>query len=366
MSRFALALRGLFLKQPVVICLMVCLTGCANFSYYTQAVSGQMDVWRRAQPIHTLIADADTQPKLRHILARVVELREFASGELKLPRNQSYTYYADLKRPYAVWNVFAAPELSITLKKWCFIQAGCVSYRGYFSQDDANRYADKLKKQGYDVYVGGVRAYSTLGWFDDPILNTFIDYSETELARLIFHELAHQVVYVPGDSVFNESFATAVEYEGVKRWFKQHGSVADQTNFNTEQGVNAIFTELVLKYRGQLHAMFNSKIGDGEKRLAKQRIFYELQAAFQQLKVASPGLSRYDRWFAQAPNNARLATVSIYTQLLPAFQALLRRENGDMDQFFQAVKEMSKLSTVERNARLQAILQADTVSGVVE
>lgn len=338
--------------------IVVGLSSCANFSYYTQAVRGQMDVWRRTQPINTIIADPNTEPTLRHKLTRVTELREFASRELGLPRNQSYTHYADLKRQFAVWNVFAAPALSVELKKWCFIQAGCISYRGYFSKKDATHYANNLRKQGYDVYVGGVRAYSTLGWFDDPVLNTFTDYSELELARLIFHELAHQVVYVSGDSMFNESFATAVEYEGVMRWSKQHGTVIDQATLNTEQEVDTIFAELVLKHRKQLHTIFTSEISDAEKYTRKKRIFDALQNAFAQLKICQPTLRKYDRWFAQKPNNARLATVSIYTQLLPAFQALLKQENGDMSRFFQAVKAIGELSESERNNRLRAILKA--------
>ena len=186
----------------VVISLVFWLDGCANLPYYAQAVDGQIDIMRRAQPINMIVADPSVDKKLKHVLSKVVSLREFAIRDLKLPDNESYTSYADLKRPYVVWNVYATPEFSTELKEWCFVGAGCVNYRGFFSKEEAEHFAEELKSEGYDIHVGGIRAYSTLGWFDDPVLNTFIGYSEIELARLIFHELAHQVVYVQDDSVF--------------------------------------------------------------------------------------------------------------------------------------------------------------------
>tara|TARA_R110002073_G_scaffold183964_1_gene342248 strand:+ start:1617 stop:2705 length:1089 start_codon:yes stop_codon:yes gene_type:complete len=345
------------LRFAIILGQILWLGGCANLSYYAQAVDGHMDILRRTQPISSVIADPNTDQNLKRILARVVILREFASRELKLPDNQSYTSYADLKRSYAVWNVFASPELSIELKKSCFVKAGCVSYRGFFSQAEAERYAEELKKEGYDVYVGGIRAYSTLGWFNDPVLNTFIGYSEIELARLIFHELAHQVVYVPGDSVFNESFATAVEQEGIGRWFQRSGSVSEQTVFNAKQEMESIFTELVLNHRERLQELFISDISDTEKRTAKVRIFDNLREEFSQLKAVRSEFSRYDRWFKKPLNNARLATISIYTQLLPAFQALIAQQNGDIDQFFEVVKKIGALPQDERNSLLQAAVE---------
>lgn len=346
------------LKWLLVICQVVWLTGCVNLTYYAQAVGGHMDLLRRSKPINVIIADPDVDRQLRSSLARVVILRDFASRELKLPDNKSYTSYADLQRPYAVWNVFASPELSVKLKKWCFIKVGCVGYRGFFSQAKAERYAEKLKEEGYDTYVGGIRAYSTLGWFNDPILNTFIGSPEMDLARLIFHELAHQVVYVPGDTVFNESFATAVEHEGVARWFERNGSVSEQIAFNVKHEMETVFTELVLDYRKRLQVVFSSDISDVGKRAAKAQIFDDLREEYRQIKATQPEFSRYEAWFKQQPNNARLATVAIYTQLLPAFQALLGQQNGDMDQFFNVVKEISKLSKNERALVLQAAVEA--------
>lgn len=342
------------LKLAFVLCQFIWLNSCANLPYYAQALNGHMDILRQSQPISALIAHPETDIRLKRVLTKVVQLRQFASRELKLPDNQSYTSYADLQRPYAVWNVFAAPEFSVQLKKWCFIKAGCVSYRGFFSKTRAERYAQKLKNEGYDVYVGGVRAYSTLGWSNDPILNTFIGYSEIELARLIFHELAHQVVYVPGNSVFNESFATAVEQEGVRRWFANNGSALEQASLHGSQEMKIIFTEMIHNHRKRLHQLFVSNKSVTEKRAEKARIFDELREEFSQLKAVRAEFSHYDLWFAKELNNARLATVSIYTQLLPAFQTLLAQQNGDMNRFYQVVREISKMPQHQQVAVLRA------------
>ncbi len=335
------------------------LSACSNLPYYAQAVDGHFNVLHRSQPISTIIAHPDTDQKLKHSLSKIVQLREFASRELSLPDNLSYTSYADLERPYVVWNVFASPELSLRLKEWCFVQVGCVNYRGFFSQAKAERYAEELRREGYDVYVGGIRAYSTLGWFSDPVLNTFIDYSEMNLARLIFHELAHQVVYVPGDSVFNESFATAVEHEGVWRWFERSGTAFQQAVLSARQEREAFFTDLVLRHRKRLQELFHSDISDTDKRIQKAHIFEELHEEFIHLKADKAEFSSYDQWFAQPLNNALLATVSIYTQLLPAFQAILVQYDNDMEKFFDAVTKISKLPKRERNLVLQKSVEGN-------
>ncbi len=345
---------------------LIGLSACANLPYYAQAIGGHFNVVHRSQPIHKVIADPDTDPKLKNSLAKVIQLREFASRELKLPDNLSYTSYADLERPYVVWNVFASPELSLKLKQWCFVQVGCVNYRGYFSQANAERYAEELKNEGYDVYVGGIRAYSTLGWFSDPVLNTFIGYSEMNLARLIFHELAHQVVYVPDDSVFNESFATAVEHEGVRRWFESNGTALEQAALSARQEREAVFTGLIFKHRQRLQELFRSDISDAEKRSQKARIFEELREEFLRLKTDKPEFSSYDPWFAQPLNNALLATVSIYTQMLPAFQAILRQHDRDMARFFDTVTTISKLPKGERNSVLQKAAEDHPQWSIVE
>ncbi|WP_090697110.1 aminopeptidase [Nitrosomonas aestuarii] len=341
-----------FLKILTIVTLITSVSGCANLAYYAQAVGGHMDILRRSQPINTLIADPSVDPDLKRTLNKIITIRSFASNELKLPNNRSYTKYADLERPYAVWNVVAAPEFSFKLKKWCFIQAGCVSYRGFFSLTKAENYANKLRAEGYDVHVSGIPAYSTLGWFVDPVLNTFIE-SELELARLIFHELAHQVVYVPGDTVFNESFATLVEQEGVKRWLAHNGTTNEYAEYRARRKRQTIFNTLVRNHRMRLEMLFDADISEIEKRTGKARIFDDLREEFALLKTSRAEFRRYDRWFSQPINNARLANVSVYTQLIPAFEALLFQQNGDMASFFSVVKEIGKLSKEERSAFLK-------------
>lgn len=328
------------------------LGGCASLDYYAQAVGGHLDVLRRARPIGEIAADPAADQGLKQRLAVVSRLREFASRELKLPDNGSYASYADLERPYVVWNVFATPELSVRPREWCFVAAGCVGYRGFFSKDEADRFAEELRRKGDDVYVAGVPAYSTLGWFDDPVLNTFIAYPETELARLIFHELAHQVAYVADDSVFNESFATAVELEGVSRWLDRNGTAAQRAAFEAEQHGTAAFAALAQNCRERLEEAFASGDSDAAKRAAKARLFAELQQEFARLR-AGGGFSRYDRWFAQQVNNAHLASVATYTRLVPAFRALLAQQQGEMGRFYEAVRELARRPEPERAARLR-------------
>jgi len=329
------------------------LSGCANMTFYAQAVNGHLDLMRRAQPIKAVVANPETDPDLKRTLNTVVRVREFASFSLGLPDNRSYTYYADLQRPYAVWNVVATPELSTQLKEWCFVQAGCVNYRGFFSQARAEAYAEKLAADGYDVHVSGVPAYSTLGWFNDPVLNTFISHSELELARLIFHELAHQVVYVPGDTVFNESFATLVEQEGVRRWLMHHNAANEYITYLARYELQAAFNTLILHHRKRLDVLFDADLDDAQKRAGKARIFDDLREQFQLLKTSRIEFNRFNQWFSQPLNNARLARVSMYTQLLPAFEAILMQQDNDMKRFFNVVKTISKLPKNERALLLQ-------------
>ncbi len=329
------------------------LYGCTNLPYYAQAVDGQMEILRKAQPISTIVADPNTDKVLKNTLSKVILLRKFASRTLKLPDNESYMSYADLKRPYVVWNVYATPEFSVKLKEWCFVGAGCVEYRGFFSKEKADHFAEELRNKGYDVHVGGIRAYSTLGWFDDPVLNTFIGFSEIQLARLIFHELAHQIVYVQDDTEFNESFATMVELEGTRRWLASNGTSEQQDMFDAGQRRELIFTELVLKYRERLKKLFSSGASDSEKRIYKSYIFSELRGEFSRLKAANKALNSYDQWFELQMNNALLATISTYTKHVPGFRSLLTRQGGDMELFYSAVRDIGELTKSDRYSALQ-------------
>lgn len=344
--------------------LVALLAGCATPAYYWQAVSGQFELLRLARPIEDARADAETPPWLREKLDAAWRIRDFASSELGLPANGSFRRYADLQRPYVVWNVFAAEELSVRLQQWCYPVAGCVSYRGYFAEQAAQEYAAELRRQGHDVHVTGVPAYSTLGWFDDPLLNTFIHYPDTELARLIFHELAHQVAYVKDDSEFNESFAVAVEQAGIERWLARHGSDAQRSGFAAMQRYRSDFTALVLEYRDKLEAAYAGQAPADEKRRQKSATLAALQERYRRIKTERwGGFSGYDRWFGQTINNATLASVGIYTRLVPAFEALLARHDNDLPRFYEAVRALAKLPAEERQVQL-ASMDADARAAV--
>ena len=328
--------------------------GCSTLGYYLQAFNGQMELTRKARPIPKVLEDEHTPADLKVRLEHVQEIRTFASHELALPDNGSYRRYADLKRPYVVWNVFATEEFSVVPKQWCFPIAGCVGYRGYFAEDAAEAFAAQERKAGLDVYVGGVPAYSTLGWMDDPVLNTFIRYPDTEIARLVFHELAHQLVYVPGDSTFNESFATTVELEGVKRWLALHGTPEQLAEFQAGQVRRRDFAELVTRYRDELQALYSSGIDAQAMRSAKARTFEEMRQDYRAPRERWGGFAGYDWWFDQPLNNAQIASVAMYTQLVPGFQKLLAESGGDLPRFYQAVKALAKKPQKERLAVLEA------------
>jgi predicted aminopeptidase len=328
--------------------------GCATMGYYLQAFNGQMELTRKARPIPQVLDDERTPADLKVRLERVQEIRTFASHDLALPDNGSYRRYADLQRPYVVWNVFATEELSVAPRQWCFPIAGCVGYRGYFAQDAADAFAAQQRGEGLDAYVGGVPAYSTLGWMDDPVLNTFVRYPDTEIARLVFHELAHQVVYLPGDSTFNESFATTVELEGVKRWLAAQGTPEQLAAFQAAQARKRDFAELVARYRDRLELLYASGSDATAMRSAKASAFEQMRADYRTLREQWGGFAGYDWWFEQPLNNAQLAFVAMYTQLVPGFQRLLADSGGDLPRFYQAVKTLAKMPEQERLALLDA------------
>jgi predicted aminopeptidase len=332
------------------------LGGCASWTdgpgYYWQSMVGHLDVMGRARPLDEVIADPATDPALRARLERAREIRAYASRELGLPDNRSYTAYAKLDRPFVLWNVFATPELSLKLERWCFPVAGCVAYRGYYALDDAERFAAGLRERGLEAHVGGVPAYSTLGWFDDPLLSTFLQYPEGELARLVFHELAHQVLYVSGDTTFNESFATAVEEAGVERWLAARADPAVERAYREHARRRADFVALLRRYKDRLQALYASDADDDAKRAGKRATFDALRADYAALKAEWGGFAGYDRFFAAGPTNPQLAAVGAYNDLLPAFRALLAREGDDLPRFYRAARELAKLPRAERDARL--------------
>lgn len=340
------------------LCLLV--VGCTNIAYYAQAVEGQLRLMAATRPIPELVSDATTDPGLRQQLIRTSAIREFASRELALPNNGSYRSYADLERPYVVWNVFAAPEFSVEPQQWCLMFVGCINYRGYYDKNDADRYATELKQTGADIYVRGVPAYSTLGYFSDPVLNTFLRFGEQEVARLIFHELAHQVVYVQGDSTFNESFATTVENEGMRRWLAQ--SMPERLrDFEAQQARKVQFHRLVADNRDKLRALFASSMPPDAMRVAKADVIEEMKRTYANLKVSWGGYSGYDQWFNQPLNNAALGSITLYAQWVPAFQVLLEQEGGSLPRFYQRVAMLAELPKSERAAALNLLLPKRTV-----
>ncbi len=334
-------------------------SGCSDLGYYRQSVGGHLDLMSRAKPVDDWLAAPDTPPALKQRLALARQMREFSVRVLKLPDNPSYRAYADLQRGAAVWNVVAAPELSLQLKTWCYPVTGCVGYRGYFDRAEADALGAQLRGAGWDASVYGVPAYSTLGWSNwiggDPLLNTFVNGSEGELARLVFHELAHQKLYVANDTMFNESFATAVERIGTGLWLEQHGSDAVRTQYGEVQQRRQDFRALTQPYRDKLEALYASPLSDEAKRAGKAELLAQLRADHAQMKAQRwGGFAGYDLWFANV-NNASLGVLAAYTELADDFERLFVQQGRDFERFYARVAEIGALPKAQRHATLRAI-----------
>ena len=335
----------------------VCLgSGCSTIAYYSQAAGGHLELLQRARPVADWVADPGTPEPLRQRLLLSQRLRDFAVSELKLPDNSSYRRYADLQRSAVVFNVVAAAELSLTLKTWCFPVMGCVGYRGYFSRAPADALASELQTTGLETNVYGVPAYSTLGFSNwvggDPLLNTFAMWPEGELARLIFHELAHQVAYAADDTAFNESFATAVERLGGQRWLQLHASLAAQQEYAALDARRQDFRTLTSAHRAALQALYGSALSDAEKRQQKAALAANLQSEYAVLKAAKwGGFAGYDGWFLRV-NNAALGVQGAYDELVPAFEKLFVEQGRDFARFYARVKVLASLPREERRALL--------------
>ena len=340
----------------------LCLAGCADLGYYWQSASGHLQMMSAARPVDDWLADGETPELLKARLALSQRMRRFAVTELKLPDNPSYHRYADLKRNAVVWNVVAAPPFSLTLKTWCFPVTGCVGYRGYFDEALARASADDLKVQGLESAVYPVPAYSTLGWMNwaggDPLLNTFINYPEGELARLLFHELAHQVVYAADDTMFNESFATAVERLGSERWLATQGSEAARAEYAQFDARRSQFRALVLATRRRLEAIYERHEPVNAMADEKAAAMQEFRAGYALLRSSWPGdaarFRGYDQWVALA-NNAMIGAQAAYDGLVPGFEALFAREGRDWRRFYDAVKRLAALPRQERHRLLQNV-----------
>ena len=337
------------------------LSGCSSVGYYTDSVIGHLRILHAARPMNDWVADPATPEDLRRRLIEVQGMRRYAVEKLAEPDNSSYRSYADLHRPFVVWNVFATPELSLDLKQWCFPVAGCVKYRGYFNRDDAESYGAKLRAEGLDVQVAGIPAYSTLGFTPDPVLSTFIYYPEGEVARLIFHELAHQTVYLSGDTTFNESFASTVEEVGVQRWLADQHDPKLTEEYRLFETRKKRFLALLQQSRDRLEQIYAGQQDDATKLTEKNQVFVDLKSRYEAAKqdAADPlyQYRGYDAYFARPLNNANLAAIATYTRLVPAFVKLLAQCDDDLPRFYAAVKALTELSKEERQARLDQLLR---------
>jgi predicted aminopeptidase len=342
-----------------IVSLGVLLSGCQNVSYYTQAIGGQARILGGQRSLHAMLADTNTPTELQEKFKLILNVRQFAERELELPAKNHYLRYADIKRRYVVWNVQATPEFSFQPVSWWFPLVGNASYRGYFSEDAARAYARQLEREGLEVYVGGVEAYSTLGWFADPVLNTFVDRSDVDLAELVFHELAHQRVFASGDTAFNEAFATAVAEEGLRRWIIASGNLKDYAEYQKNAARHEQFVDLVFVTRSELKRLYTDREArrDPETlRARKKEIIDGMVSQYDAMKLEWGGYKGYDRWFSGPLNNAQLGTVSTYHSLVPAFNLLLRKTGGDLPKFYGQVHKLSRLAKGDRHIRLQQLL----------
>jgi predicted aminopeptidase len=304
----------------------------------------------RREPITRVLDRPSTSSALRTQLQSVTVIRDFASRELGLPDNGSYRSYADVGRPYVVWNVVAAPEFSVDPKQWCYPVVGCVAYRGYFSEARARRFAARLRGEDLDVMVGGVAAYSTLGHFNDPVLNTMMSWNDVELAAIIFHELTHQLLYVPNDSSFNEALATTIEEEGVRRWLKAQGREADLARHAVQQAHYLKVVDLLSSTRAQLRAIYASGLAAPALRERKRAEFDSLRSSFALLKAGWGGHAPFETWFAEDLNNAQLASIATYFTCVPGFERELDAVGGDLPAFYARVRKIAKLDQKTRDA----------------
>ena len=348
---------------------LIGIAGCTSIGYYAQAVRGEYQVLAHRRSIDKLIADPKTSPTLRDKLRVVQQLRVYAKDELKLPVDGNYEKYVDVHRKYVVWNVQAAPEFSLVPKTWHYPFVGRLAYRGYFSEKSARACGERLMKDGFDVYVDGVEAYSTLGWFKDPLMNTFIDSSEPQLAEVLFHELGHKRVFASGDTDFNEAFATLVGEEGTRRWLQSKCDVTLLEQYNAALAREQQFVHLTMATRARLASIYGETLDQNgnvtgttrpqaspeELRRDKQSAFDDLRRQYAELKAQWGGYSGYDDWFAHDLNNAKLNTVANYYDYVPGFQRLLANNAGDLEKFYSAAERLSKEPIEQRHAQLREL-----------
>jgi predicted aminopeptidase len=370
------------LRKPAmavaVLLVLLTVSGCRTLEYYGQAIQGQYQLLTSARKIDKLLADSSVPEELKERLHYVNQLRDFAANELHLAVNGQYSKYADVQRPYVVWNVQAAPEFSLEPKRWWYPFVGRLDYRGYFSQSMAQDYGEFLHEKGYDVYVGGVTAYSTLGWFEDPVVNTFLAEPKVDVAETLFHELAHQQVFASGDTDFNEAFATSVGQEGTRRWLRARGDAQTYAAYLDQLKRTREFAALVIKTRTRLEALYGDTRDDkgriraagtrptfapGQLAAEKAALFERLRAEYELLKASWDGNGDYDGWFARGVNNAKLNSVAAYYDLVPGFERLLELKHRDLVDFYSTAKRLSGMERARRHEWLRILARTGTVEG---
>jgi predicted aminopeptidase len=336
---------------PVLILVLpvAWVAGCAAPSYYAQAVSGHLSLMRGRQDIEDILNSESADPELARKLGLAVSIREFAILELGLPEDGGYTQFSATGRDAVTWNVVATGEFSLQARQWCFPVAGCVPYRGYFEREAARKFADRLRSDAYDVMVSPAVAYSTLGWFDDPLTDTMLQYGEEQLAAFIFHEMAHQKLYIKGDTGFNEAFASFVEEVGVRLWLESTGSETLLADWRREQAASAQFNALLHETRAKLNAVYVSEKPAPEKRASKAAIFEELKIRYAALESGWDGRSYYSGWMSRELNNAGLALIDSYRGGVCAFRKLYLAADGDMALFHELAAARSALDQARRS-----------------
>jgi len=333
------------------------LGGCSSVAYYAQSVQGQLGVMSASRPLDEVVADPQTDETVREKLRRLPSILQFAMDDLGLPETDSYRLYADLQRKAMVWNLVAAPVDSLEPRTWCYPVLGCTAYRGYFREASAHKQAAGLTADGWDTAVEPVPAYSTLGWFSDPLPSTVIHWSLADIAGLVFHELAHEKLYVSGDSAFNEAYATVVEQEGVRRWLQRFGSEAQLEQRRLAERRRRDFLQLLSQTRQQLDAVYAADVDAGAMLSRKSEVLQLLRKEYAGLKESWNGYSGYDRWMLRPLNNAHLASVNTYYALEPAFRELLRQSGGDMGEFQRRCAAIAESDKVRREAAMKGLLE---------
>jgi len=344
------------MRRVLSVLALLVSAGCSTLGYYGQSVHGQLGVMAASRPVDEVIDDPDTPESVRSRLQALPLLRQFATNELALPESSSYRFYADVRRDALVWNVVAAPVDSLTPRRWCYPVIGCANYRGYFDQQAAQQFASGLSAEGWDAAVEPVPAYSTLGWFSDPLPSTVIDWPLADIAGLMFHELAHEALYVKGDSAFNEAYATVVEEAGVRLWLAQYGDLQQRDEHVLRQRRRREFLRLLADTRGQLSRLYATDLERAGLLHEKAAIFRRLQANYIELKRDWNGYSAYDRWVNRPLNNAHLASIDTYHALVPAFRLILHSHGGDMAAFHASCARLAEAPKAERKQHMDALL----------